>query len=76
MEYYYVWFFLFAICAYFIITDESVAKGFYYITKILKFQYEKSKWWLIHNPSNPIIKYLIWRRAIKLAKEIQKDLQK
>lgn len=76
MEYYYAWFFLFAICAYFITTDESVAKGFYYITKILKFQYEKSKWWLIHNPSNPIIKYLIWRRAMKLAKEIQKDLQK
>lgn len=76
MEYYYVWFFLFAIAAYFIITDSSIAKLFDFATRLVRFQYEKTKWWVLHNPRNPIVKYLMWRRAMKLAKEIQKDLQK
>jgi hypothetical protein len=76
MEYYYFSLFVFAIVAYFIITDDSVAKSVYYISKLIKFQYEKIKWWLLHNPSNPIVKYLMWKRAMKLAKELQKEFNK
>jgi hypothetical protein len=74
MEIYYFWFFLFAIAAYFIVTDESVAKLVNYTSRLLKFQYEKTKWWILHNPANPIVKYLMWRRAMKLAKEFEKVL--
>jgi hypothetical protein len=74
MEYYYFWFFLFAISAYFIATDESIAKAFYYVCKLIKFEYEKTKWWLLNNPRNPIVKYLMWRRALKMAKELEKEL--
>lgn len=76
MEYYYIWFFLFVISAYFIITDDSIARAFYYVTKLLKFQYGKTKWWLLNNPRNPIVKYLMWRRAMKLAKELEKEFIK
>lgn len=75
MQYYYFWFFLFAVSAYLIVTDESVAKLFYYATKLIKFQYEKTKWWLIYNPANPVVKYLMWRRAMKMAKELEKELK-
>lgn len=76
MEYYYIWFFLFVVSAYFIITDDSIARAFYYATKLLKFQYGKTKWWLLNNPRNPIVKYLMWRRAMKLAKELEKEFIK
>lgn len=76
MEYYSIWFFLFVIAAYFIITDDSVARSFYFITKLLRFEYGKTKWWLLNNPRNPIVKYLMWRRAMKLAKELEKEFIK
>lgn len=75
MEYYYVWFFLFAIGAYFIATDDSVAKFVFYITKIVKNKYEIIKWWIIHNPSTPWAKYFMWKRAMKIAKELQEELK-
>lgn len=76
MQYYYFWFFLFAVAAYFIVTDSSVAKLFDFVTRLLRFQYEKTKWWLLNNPRNPIVKYLMWRRAMKLAKELEKEFIK
>jgi len=44
------------------------------LTQLARVQYEKVKWWALHNPANPLIKYLIWRRSMKLAKELQKEL--
>lgn len=75
MESYYIWISLFIICAYFIVTDNSVSQAVYYISKLLKFQYGKTKWWLFNNPRNPIIKYLMWRRAMELAKELEKEFK-
>lgn len=75
MEIYYFWFFLFALAAYFIVTDESVAKLVHYASRLLRFQYEKTKWWILHNPANPIVKYFMWRRAMKLAKEFEKVIK-
>jgi len=74
MEYYSIWFFLFVIAAYFIITDDSVARSFYFITKLLKFEYGKTKWWLLNNPRNPIVKYLMWRKSDETCKRIRKRI--
>jgi len=74
MEYYYLWFLVFAFLAYFIVTDESVAKGFYLITQILRNKYEVTKWWLMNNPSNPVVKYMIWRRSMKIARELEREI--
>lgn len=76
MEYYYFCFFIFAILAYFVVTDDSVAKAVYYLGKLFKLRYEKTKWWLLYNPRNPVVKYLMWRRAMKLAKELAKEFDK
>ena len=70
----YVYFIIFFCIAYLIITDQSVARGFYMLTQLARVQYEKIKWWTLHNPANPIIKYLIWRRSNRLAKELMDEL--
>jgi hypothetical protein len=75
MTNYYFWFFLFAIIAYFIATDASVARAVDLLFKLGRFQYDKSKWWLIYNPRNPIVKYMMWRRSWRLARELQNELE-
>ena len=72
MGYSYITFVLFAVVAYLILTDKSVAAAFDLWGKIINLWYEKTKWWLIHNPRNPVVKYFMWRRSMKLAKELQK----
>jgi len=57
-----LWIVVFLLALYLIITDESIAIAFYYVIKIVRFNYEKQKWWLLHNPRNPIVKYFMWRR--------------
>jgi hypothetical protein len=71
----YIYFIIFFCIAYLIITDQSVAKGFYMLTQLVRVQYEKTKWWILHNPANPIVKYLMWKRAMKLAKELEKEFR-
>ena len=74
MSIYTIWFILFAFAAYFIVTDESVAKAFYYVTRIVRNKFEVFKWWLIHNPATPWARYAMWRRSNQLAKELMKEL--
>ena len=71
----YIYFVIFFCIAYLIITDQSVARAFYMLTQLAQVQYEKTKWWILHNPTNPIVKYFIWRRSVKMAEELMKELQ-
>jgi hypothetical protein len=73
MNSYYIWFALFAIVAYFIVTDNSIERAFYMLTQLARLQYEKTKWWILYNPANPIVKYLMWRKAYKLAEELKRE---
>ena len=71
----YIYFIIFFCIAYLIVTDQSVARGFYMLTQLARVEYEKVKWWILHNPANPIVKYLMRKRAYKLAKELQQELE-
>jgi len=71
MTSYYIWIALFTVVAYFIVTDESIAAAFYYVVRLVKAYIQRQWWWITHNPRNPVVKYLIWRRSMKLAKELQ-----
>jgi len=75
MSFTYIYFVIFFCIAYLIGTDQSVARAFYMLTQLARIEYEKTKWWILHNPANPIVKYLIWRRAMKLAMEIEKEIK-
>ena len=62
--------------AYLIATDASVAYAVTLASKLIKFEYEKKKWWLLHNPANPIVKWFMWRRSLRIAKELEKEFNK
>jgi len=76
MDSHYIIFSLFAVAAYFIVTDDSVAAAFFYVTKLAKQYTQRKWWWLTNNPKNPIVKYLIYRRSLKLAEELMAEINK
>ena len=45
-------------------------------TELMKVQYQKVKWWILYNPTNPIVKWLMWRNALRIAKELEKEFKK
>ena len=69
------WFALFAVVMYFIATDESIAAAFYYVTRLAKAYTQRQWWWLTHNPANPVVKYMMWRRSEKLAQELMDEFK-
>lgn len=73
--YYYISCFIFAVIAYLVLTDQSVITAFYYIMKLIKIEYQKRKWILLNDPRNPIVKYMLYRRSYKLAKELQRQFE-
>jgi hypothetical protein len=40
---------------------------------IVRVKYERVKWWLIYSPTNPIVKYILWKRAEKIATQLRKE---
>jgi hypothetical protein len=76
MNPYYIWFVIFFCIGYLIVTDSSIARLFILLTKLAEVEYRKVKWWVTHNPMNPIVKYLMWRRSLQLAKELQEEFAK
>ena len=76
MNTYYFWFGIFIFVFYLVATDDSVAYAINLVSKFIRFQYEKQKWWLLHNPANPIVKWLMWRNALRMAKELEKEFKK
>jgi hypothetical protein len=76
MNYYYLSFIIFTIVAYLIVTDDSIATGFNYVMKLILFDFEKIKWWIQHSPDNLIVRWMIRRRSMKMAKELMKEFEK
>jgi len=68
------WFAIFAVALYFIVTDESIAAAFYYVSKLVKAYTQRQWWWLLRNPRNPVVKYLIYRRSLKMAEKIMSQI--
>jgi len=72
----YVLFLIFGIISYFVITDPNVARAFDYVLKLVKAQISHKIWWLRHNPANPVVKYMMYRKNLKLAKELRAKIDK
>jgi len=75
-QYYFFVLTVFGFLLYFVVIDSSAAAFVDLIAKMGRFQYEKTKWWILHNPRNPIVKWLMWRRALRIAKELEKEFGK
>ena len=66
---------VFGCVMYLIFTDENIAKLVGYLGRLIQFQYNKAKWLLLHSPSNPIVKYMIYRKSLKTAEKILKSIR-
>tara|TARA_A100001201_G_scaffold116568_1_gene100180 strand:- start:139 stop:384 length:246 start_codon:yes stop_codon:yes gene_type:complete len=66
----------FGVVTYFIVTDENVAALFYYQFESANTYIRKKWWWLTNNPKNPVVKYLIYRRSLKMARELMAEINK
>ena len=76
MTAYYFWFGIFIFVFYLVATDDSVAYAVVLVSKIVRVRYERTKWWLLHNPANPIVKWLMWKNALRIAKELEREFKK
>lgn len=70
----YFWLGLFLIIGYFVVTDKSLATFLVLTQKRIELEYEKLKWKIMQSPDNPIVRYMIWRRSMKIAEELRKEL--
>ena len=67
---------LFAVVAYVIVTDERAAAAFVYVSKLANTEIKRHWWWLTNNPRNPVVKYMIYRRSLRIAKELMVEINK
>ena len=67
---------VFAVVAFVILTDERAAAAFVYVFKLANTEIKRHWWWLTNNPRNPVVKYLIYRRSLRLAKELMAEINK
>ena len=67
---------MFAVVAYVIVTDERVAAAFLYAIKLANTEIKRHWWWLTNNPRNPVVKYIVYRRSLRLAKELMAEINK
>ena len=65
---------MFAVVAYIIVTDERAAAAFLYVSKLVDTNIRRHWWWLTNNPRNPVVKYLIYRRSLRIAKELMAEI--
>ena len=72
----YLWLLIFGIVLFIITTDENVAKAFFYVIELAKTNIRKQWWWLTNNPRNPVVKYMMYRKNLKLAKELRAKIDK
>jgi len=76
MDSHIVLFGLFAVVAYVIVTDDRAAAAFVYVSKLANTEIKRHWWWLTNNPRNPVVKYMIYRRSLRLAKELMVEINK
>jgi hypothetical protein len=76
MNAFHIWFLIFICIGYLIVTDNSIAQLFILSLRFARAQYEKIKWWLLYNPDSIIVRWLIHRKYLKIAKELHRELAK
>jgi hypothetical protein len=71
----YIYLLIFGCITYLIITDENIAGLVAYSSILLRFHYEKVKWMILNDPRNPIVKYLIYKKSLRMAEQLIKEFE-
>jgi hypothetical protein len=71
----YIYFIIFFCISYLIITDENIAGLISYSSNLLRLHYEKIKWIVLNDPRNPIVRYLIYKKSLRMAEKLIKKFE-
>ena len=71
----YIYFIIFFCISYLIITDKNIAGLVSYSSNLLRLHYEKMKWMILNDPRNPIVRYLIYKKSLKMAEQLIKEFE-
>ena len=71
----YLYFIIFFCILYLIITDKNIAGLVSYSSNLLRLHYEKTKWILLNDPRNPIVRYLIYKKSLRMAEQLIKKFE-
>ena len=71
----YLYFLIFFCITYLIITDENISGLISYSSNLLRLHYEKTKWIILNDPRNPIVKYLIYKKSLRMAEQLIKEFE-
>jgi hypothetical protein len=74
-QYYFFILTIFGFFLYFVVTDSSAAAFVDLIAKLGRFHYEKTKWWMLHNPRNIIVRWMMYRNSMRMAEELMKEFE-
>lgn len=67
---------VFAIIGYLMVVDSNVAKFIVLLIDMFKLNCERVVWMIRFHPSNPILRWQINRRANRMAKQMQEELDR
>ena len=67
---------IFAIIAYLIITDRNVADYLTLVFKMMRLNIERSLWMIRFHPKNPITNLIMNWKYDRIAKELEKELNR
>ena len=71
----YVYFIIFFCIGYLIVTDASVARLFVLLTSLVRIQYQRIKWWVLYNPRNIIVRWMMYRNSMRMSEELMKEFE-
>ena len=71
----YIYFIIFFCIGYLIVTDASVARLFVLLTGLARVQYQRIKWLVLYNPRNIIVRWMMYRKSMKMAEELMKEFE-
>jgi len=66
---------IFSIVVYIIAIDENVTTFIDLLFKIININIQKYFWLIKNHPNNPITNWIIWRRSLVLAKQLEKEFE-
>ena len=75
MNPFYIYFIIFFCIGYLIVSDATVARLFVLLTELARIQYQKIKWWVLYNPRNIIVRWMMYRNSMRMAEELMKEFE-
>jgi len=73
---YYIWVTIFVIISYVIIVDPNGLRLIDLMGKLIKINFQRTYWMVRYHPANPITNLLFKWKYARLAKQLEKDLDK